>query len=887
MMGKRKELPTWVEYLIQFTCPKYLIEGILGDLQEAYVDSQERGNQWRANVGLVWTTIRFIHPYLLIRKEKNSKLINMGLLLNYLRVVRRSMWKYRFYSVINLLGLSSALAFVFLCYFFIHNELNFDSFHEKRDRIYRLISYRQDAEGNKISEQNSGVVPIPLGGLIRENVNGVAGYTRFGTNSATVMKGTNPQDEVLAFADPDFLTIFDFPLLYGDRRSALDDPSSIMVSSEIAEKYFPGEDPMGQSMEIILNDSTKRFVVTAVIDDNDHYSSLRFDLVIPFERMEMILDERTMKSMNVAFTESYLLFDDPPQTDIFKVLTEVSGDKPGPDGSQWIVDVQLLSDMHLDTETGGLAVSTNPQKLIILSALGILVLVIAIINFITLSTGHAMNRVKEIGLRKTLGAYRKMLSRQLVFESLTTVAISGFLGILLAYSFMPLFNMYMDSEMTFSVTILHVVFAFGVIILIGWISGIIQSLLIVRYHPVDALKGKQLFSSRESWLNQGLVVVQFGLSIFLVIGTVIIWQQMQFILKKDLGYDQERLIELNLYVPDDPSVSEQLVDRYKNALSSEPKIISVGASMNNFQDPWTELAFRQVDESNVYLNFNQIDAGFIETMGLEMVDGEGFRPDQAVSAKSIIVNEALVSHFGWDNPLEQQIPGKNFDEPHEIIGVVEDFHFSSLHNEIEPLIIVLREESIVSGITGLSTYVWPPMLNRLIVRVGPGDLGETLQVLENTAREVNPFKPFSYHFVDDLIARGYEEEIRWNKVMNASSVFSLMIAWMGLLGLTRLSVQKRVKEIGIRKVLGSSVFNVTSLLSKRYLILVLLGNLIAWPVAWYGINQWLASFAYRIDLSFWIFPAAGLGVLLIAMISVGMQAYRAAIMDPVHSIKYE
>ncbi len=877
--------PKWASNLLNWICPPQLAEGILGDLVEQFELNCEQKGRTRATIIFIWTTLRFIHPEIIFRNKRNTELIKMGLYKNHLLVAWRSMLRYRFYSLINILGLSSAMAFALITFLFIQGQLSYDQFHKEKDLIYRAISYTRSEEGHIMGDK-SGVTPIPLGEVLQEDVPGVEAYTRFGTGSGTVLMNNTPYTETIAFADPNFLTIFNYPVLQGDRFTALSDPSAIMISPDTKAKYFDQTDPIGKSIDLILNDSIKTFVVTGIIEDLEGASSLEFDFLIPFERME-IVSAGAMTSFRVAFTELYLKFGAIPDENIADVLTEAVGRETRPDGSYWVIDVQPISDMHLDPEVQGLASYTDPQRLWVMAALGLLVLIVACINFITLSTGHSMNRIKEIGLRKTLGAFRRMLTVQLIFESIFIAGLAGALGLGLCYILVPLFNDFLDSTITFNFSLDYLLFFILMVILIGLTAGIIQSLLLVKFQPVVALKGVKLFSSKESYLNQVLIIVQFTLGIMLVIGTLAIRSQMQFIQNQDLGFEKEKLIEIDLFSPDDPETANQLVDLFKSRISTHPQVLGATATMNNFRDPWTELSFRQTDDSEQFLFYNQVDPGFVETMGIEIIEGEDFHPDGANSGKAILVNEALVRHFEWKDPLNQQIPGKNFDETHQIVGVMKDFHFSSLHNKIEPLILALDVSAIGSGITGLNTYVWPSLLNRMIVRIGPGELNNVMSFLESVSREINPQKPFTYHFVDDQINYSYEEEQRWNKVMNASSVFSLLIAWMGLLGLTRLSVQKRLKEIGIRRVLGSNVREVTLLLSKRFLILVVIAMMIAIPVSWVLLERWLESFEYRITPSILMFIGASVLVLVIAMVSVGTQALKAAVTNPAESLKYE
>jgi putative ABC transport system permease protein len=498
-----------------------------------------------------------------------------------------------------------------------------------------------------------------------------------------------------------------------------------------------------------------------------------------------------------------------------------------------------------------------------------------------------MHRIKEIGLRKSLGASRFMLRVQLIFESFVITLLAASVGSVITYFILPAFNELIDGSIVWQITLLNFGFILLLSFLISLISGTVQAGILVSVTPLSALKGTTAFSSKESWLNQGLIILQFTLSALLITGTLIMRDQMNFIQQKDLGFDKDRLIEISLHTSGDLDATKQLIDRYKTTVQLNPLIKNMAGTMNSFLEPWTQLSFRQIDGSSEDIFFNQIDVDYLNTMNIKLVSGKNFNEVGGSNVTDIIVNEALVKHFEWDSPYDKQIPGRNFDKNHRIVGVIEDFHFSSLHNKIAPIILAIDQGSIASGVTGLNTYVWPPNLYRTVVRVGQGELSEAVSFLEESWKQVNPGKPFTYDFVDDVLANNYSEEARWNKVINYASIFAIVIAWMGLLGLTRLSVQKRTKEIGIRKVLGSSALKVTTALSMRFLFLVVIATAISWPIAWLAMGKWLESFSYRVDLSAMTFIVASAGILIISLFSVGMQAYRAAIANPVESLKYE
>jgi len=877
----------WSLKLLKWFCPDKLYEGIEGDLLEQFDEEVKTLGLRRARRKFSWSVIRFIHPSILLRNRvKKFKYIHMGMYRSHLLVAFRSMKRYKFYSFINIFGLALAVAFVFLSFLFVNKELRYDRFHENQS-IYRLISQVRNAktQETEFAGRQSAVLSIPLAPDLAAGTPSITRYSRIASNSGTVLRKQTPYQETLHFVDVDFFSMFSFPILSGG-ADALDKPNSVVLSSEKATKYFGASDPIGQTLEILLNDSSQLFLVTAVVDSKSEQSSIQFDMLVPFETFKVVAPG-SMTSYNTASVEAYVVFENPDVANgISPVLTSAIDKLNKDDDTILEIGIQPMTDIHLEPEISGNAVNMNPQKLYIISALAFLVLLVAIINFITLSTSHSLKRLKEMGLRKTLGAFKGQIQRQLIVESFFVSFLAGLLGMGLAYLATPYFNQLLEISLVFQVELISMAFVFFIALLIALVSGAIQAFILIKHKPVDALKGIGVAAKKDSLLNQALLVLQFALSITLIIGTLVIRSQMNYIQNKDIGYDKERLVEIGMQSSPDIVASQNLLNRFRQELQKDARILAVSASMNSFQEPWTQFGIRQEDESVEQVYFNKIDGDYVETMGIELTRGVDFESNSS-NVNKILVNEALVKHFGWEDPLSEQIPGKNYSSNHQIIGVFKDFHFSTLHNKIEPLALSVHKEAILGGVTGLSTYVWPINMYTIVLRVGSGDLGSILQFVESKWEEVNPEQPFVYSFVDDVLAKNYEEEVRWQKVIDSASIFSIIIAWLGLLGLTRLSVQKRVKEIGIRKVLGSSVASVATLLSRKFLLLIVISNLIAWPVAWVLAEKWLEDFTYRTTIGASLFLLSGLAVLLVALASVGYQSLRAANSNPVDSLKCE
>lgn len=810
----------------------------------------------------------------------------MSMLVSHLKVAFRSMKKHRFYSAVNILGLSFAIGFVLLSFQFIRSELSYDQFHNKKDHLFRLYHEVVNTETNSIKDV-SAVTAIPLSKDLQSEVPDIQDYTRIASGTTIIIVDGQPFEESIHYVDPGFLKMFDFPLLDGG-NSPLEAINSMVISKEKATKLFGMADPIGKIISVKMNDTKEALTISGVIDPKKSRSSLPFDFLVPLEMFKKVVPEKMFESYNYGILENYILTNgNKTPEELAEVLTQ-SIQKFSTDGKEKTkIGVQPLASIHLEDQIIGNASFTSPMKLYIMSGLAILVLVIALINFITLSTSHALNRSKEIGLRTTLGALKHQLKRQMISESFFVVLLAGLIGIVLARSFLPIFAQLIETQMNFSFGWKEVLFFIAICLVLSWINGNLQALFLIKSNAIHSLKADMKVTGRNSLFNQSLLVLQFSLSILLIIGALGMQRQMAFIQNKDLGYDKERLVEINLNSSDNVEAATQLVERFRSAALQNQQIVALSASMNNAREPWTELKFAQTEGPPEGIYYNQIDPAYLRTMNIDLVDGENFRENASNPQNAILVNEALIRHFGWEDPFDKQIPGKNFSEKHQIIGVVKDYHFSSLHQQIEPLILSLSDQAIGSGITGLSTYVWPPNLYQLLVRIGPGELPPVIQFLEDTWNEVAPDKAFVYQFVDEVLDAKYAEERRWAKVMNGSSLFAIFIAWLGLLGLMRLSVQKRTKEIGIRKVLGASTTGIIQLLSKQYILLVVIGILVASPLGWMLMSRWLTSFSYQMELSPGLFLIAGISVLLITVMSLSLQSFKAAMDNPVESLRAE
>ncbi|HRO70048.1 MAG TPA: FtsX-like permease family protein, partial [Chitinophagaceae bacterium] len=518
----------------------------------------------------------------------------------------------------------------------------------------------------------------------------------------------------------------------------------------------------------------------------------------------------------------------------------------------------------------------------VLGTIGILILLIACVNFVTLSIGRSTTRALEVGVRKVMGAERPQLIRQFWGEALMLVALSFLIAIGLSYLLLHPFNIIANKELVLVFDWFTVLFFVATILLVGLIAGIYPAIVLSAFSPIKVLKGRLQSAVGIGFFRKGLIAGQFVASIMMIIGTIVIGQQLDFLKNKNLGFEKEHIV----IVPTNKSRAEgyPLAERFKTELAKNPQVIGMATSMFSFAEPgWANLGYE--DENKVYRNFrmNAIDADFVNTMKLEILAGRNFSVgNNADLISSMIVNEALVKEYGWTDPIGKKLPGK-YEQ--QVIGVVKDFHFESLHNKIQPLALVLRPDSMFRRSSDVSMV--SSTQPRVSIRLKGGNLQEQVASLKSAWHAVAPDQDFEYRFLDESLNAMYQEEQRLSTVVRYASMLSIFIACLGLFGLATLVVVRRTKEIGIRKVLGAGTGSLVRLLSRDFVILVAIAAVIAFPMVWWALNKWLRDFAYRVDIEWWVFFTAAALTLLIALMTVSFQAIKAALANPVKSLRIE
>lgn len=821
------------------------------------------------------------------------------MLKNYFKIAFRNLFKNKVYSSINIFGLAVGIACCILIGLYVQNEWSFDEFHSKSERTYRVY-YEETMPDQRISTNTS--TPVILHSTIENNIPEVEQITYMYNYNNLVSTTEQPeaQSEQILVVNDDFFQIFDFELLKGDRSSVFSNPSSVVLSESAAKRLFGDQDPLQKGLSVRLGDEYREFVVSGVVEDSPANSSLSYNILMPYENLSTLISERGRQSWFNIYGATFLTLNegtDPGTLDekFASMMKNALGEEVYEE-TNYTIYLQPLTDIHLNTElnAGFLSVS-DPVYSYILSAIAVLILVIACVNFMTLSISRSTSRAKEVGIRKTIGAIRQHLMYQFWGEALLMTLIAFVFGLTFAEFLLPFFNDLSGTSLNLSYSPAMLLSLMGTAVFVSLFSGIYPALVLSGFKPIEVLKGRIKLSSGKGRFQQYMVVFQFALSIALIIGTITIQQQMNYVQNKNLGYQKDQVLVFDSGLTNtpqnDPDEVLQSALRYKqllkNQLGADPEVSSITASSFTpvQTSGWFQLGFTDVNQQIRNLHANVVDEDFIPTLGIEIIQGRNFSEENTSDQRrAIIVNEALVDYFGWENPLGQSLPGPEFVD-HEVIGVVENFHFESLHTSVEPLAMSMSFEVLFSGIQNLG--IANPFDPRISVNLTTSNLQRTVENIRESFSTIAPGTPFNYTFIDQALDSQYRQEQRLSRIVSTGSILAIIIACLGLFGLASLMVIRRTKEIGVRKVLGASSSNILLLVNKEFTKLVAIGFLIAAPIAWYGMSNWLKDFAYRIDLGVGTFLLAGIITLVVAWLTVSYQSIKATLINPTESLRSE
>jgi putative ABC transport system permease protein len=786
------------------------------------------------------------------------------MLKNYIKIALRNIIRHKLYSFVNISGLAVGMACFILILLWVQHELSYDRFHENIENLYRVYE-KWEIGGQDFYHDNT---PGPLAEDLKNKFPEVVNSTRFlYAGGKPIRYGEKSYyEQYLYYADQAFLDMFSFPLIRGNKESALKDPSSIVISNEIAKKYFGDEDPIGK---IITIDNSIDFRVSGILEDipqNTHFRHI--DFIVPFTQTETLINE-TFENWNQNWPRTYILLQDGISYKKFE--KKITGIVRKYFRTPITLFLQPVKNINLYTFTGE---ADNIIYIYIFSLIAFFILLIGCINFINLTTAMSNVRSKEVGLRKTFGAYKSNIISQFFIESVLLSLFALLLAIALVELFIPVLNNISGAEVSldFLKNRFHIHVVLFVAVLTGIISGAYPAIYLASFQPAKVFKGVFISGTQKAKFRNILVVMQFTISIILLISTMIIYKQMSFINESDLGYDKDHLIYLFML-----GDSHKRYEVIKNELLKNPNIINVtsttmlpisgGDSFSSFN--WEG----KIANQSILMNTIGVDYNYIEAMGMKLASGRTFRQKKNYSEEGeteIILNEEAIRRMGIEFPVGKKCgSGQKLDWT--IIGIVKDFHFANLREEIEPILI----------------YASPEEAKLILIRIGSEKISETINYLESSWQKINPSIPCSYNFLNERIATLYSTEEQIRKLLQYFTFLAIFIAGIGLYGLASFITEQRTKEIGIRKVLGATVPKILLLLTKDFTKWVLIANIIAWPVAYYAMHSWLQNFAYRTNIGLLTFIVAAALALVIALITVSYHALKAAYANPIEALRYE
>ena len=795
---------------------------------------------------------------------------------NYFILSWRNLLRNKVFSFINITGLSLGLACCMIIILYSKDELSFDRFHANSSHIYRITN--STIEPNGKVQNTSGITGMLPGPVFQSEIPEIKEFLRLQGDLLSVKVGAKIFEQEVTYVDDNFFSFFSFPLKEGNINTALKDLYSVVLNEELAKKFFGTSSAIGKIIELPTGEdgAFQNFTVNGIVPKSPQNSSIKVNILLPIN-----LNFRDGKADNQwisfylnTFVNLY------PDADIekveakFKVVYESKAEdqiKEAKDkyniNETFRYGLQPLLDLHLSTDfsvANGLVDGSNPIYTKILGAIALFMLVIACINFVNLTVARSLKRAKEIGIRKVIGGERKQLIYQFLGESFVVTFLSFVLAVLLVILFLPFFNMLSNKELSFSY-LLDVKLILGYISLFFFtalLAGFYPALVLSNFNPVQTLNNRIPLLGKN-YLAKILVVFQFTLTTILIIGTVIIYLQYNYLKNFKLGYNDSNLVVVNI---------NQVKFNNLEVLRSElMKNSNVEAMTPRQSGNWLTVA--KVNDEEIEFEIYIVDSTFVTVLEIPIVSGRNFSsayPSDNVN--SVLVNEAFMKKAGWNDLNNRQVDFFYDSIKYNVIGVIKDYHYQSLMQDVKPQLFCMN-----------------PKYNygQLLIRIKPEQTASTIKHIEKVVKTQQPFKPFIYDFKDELNLKQYASDAKWKKIISSAAILTIFISCIGLFGLTTLSAEKRIKEIGIRKVLGASVVSIVSTLANSFVKLILISTFLSFPIAWWLVHKWIQNYPYRIDINIWIFILAGTFVLFVSMLTIGMQAIKSALANPIKSLRTE
>lgn len=792
---------------------------------------------------------------------------------NYFKTAFRNLSRHRVYAFINIAGLSVGLACCMLIFLYSKDEISYDRFHEKKDNIYRITATMTHPDGNVMKIGSTGMMPGPS---FKRTIPEIEDFVRVQSAAFNIKHGKEVFDQQALYADSNFFSVFSFPLIAGNPKTALNDVHSVVLSEEVAEKYFGKKNAVGQILELNTGEKFEPFIVSAIAKRSPQNSSIKIEMLVPLKFSQSQFNDAQWMNF---FLNTFIVLKpnanrkavETKFADVFKTEAAVQvkemAEKYGFNDKVKFA-LQPLLQMHLSKDfpaDNGLTDASNPIYSYILTGIALFILLIACINFINLTVAHSLKRAKEIGIRKVVGGQRKQLIAQFLGETFILTLIAFLFAILLVKLVLPFFNELANKSLAISYLfdIKLVLGYIALFLLTGLLAGFYPALVLSGFNPVQTLYGRFRLSGKN-YLAKGLVVFQFTLATFLIVATMIIYSQFNYLTNFDLGYNDE-----NVAIVNTGHIDREKLDVFKNELLNDPSIESVTADQGGRQGTIAHIN----DGKEINFDFKHVDENYFPLFKIPVVTGRNFSKDfVSDTAEAAVINQTFAKTAGWKDPVGKQINFFYLNKKYRVVGVIRDYHYLSLSEKIGPQLFTMNPRYKYGDV---------------FIKIKPGNTSASLRHIEKTFKSVFPARPYQYNFKDAQNTAQYEREAKWKQIITFGAILTIFISCIGLFGLATLSAEKRTKEIGIRKVLGASVAVIAGKLSADFLKLVMLASIIASPIAWWVMNKWLQNYPYRVEINWWMFGFAVIAVVLVALLTIGYQTIKAAVANPVKSLRTE
>lgn len=791
---------------------------------------------------------------------------------NHFKIAIRNLKRNKIFSIINISGLGIGLTCCMLILLYTKDETSFDRFHEKKDRIYQLVCNRIEKDG---IDTKSALAAMVQGQAFKQAIPEMEEFTRVNHKQVVVKKENQTFNEDICWVDENFFSVFSFPLIAGNKEKVFSGFNSMVVTPETAKKYFGTADVVGKTIDLQINGQFEVFTITGVVKQAPQNSSIKFSILVPFKYLEKVNPDNgwmwfSFPTFFILHPASNLKTITAKMEQVYKLQARSEIDMNHEAGYDTKFNWGLIpfTQMHLNTEYQGSPEASDPIYTYILTGISIFILLIACINFINLSIAQSLKRSKEIGIRKVVGGTRRHLIHQFLGESMIICLLSFILAILLTLLLLPLFNELANKKLSLS-------YLFDIKLITGLIclyiitflaAGFYPALVLSGLTPVEALYSKIKFGGKNN-LSKSLVILQFTLATLLIVATLFINAQFNFLTKSELGYNDKNLVE---FVVDKAVMDKPLMDGCKTAFANVSGVEKVAyANIGKFGGK------TRAGGKEFAATYEHIDENYLSALQTQVLAGRNFSAAfSSDAANSVLINETFAKEAGWKDPVGKTVDFMNLPgwgtRKITVIGLVKDYHFESLKEKIKPELFTMAPQL---------------PLGRFVIRIKPENILSIIKGLEKTYHTLFPDNPFQYSFRDDSIEKSYKAELKWKQVISFAALITIFISCIGLFGLSLLTSERRFKEIGIRKLLGASVVQLVQLISVDFVKLVFIAFFIAIPISWFIIDKWLQNFAYRIVISWWIFAIAGMIALFIALATVSFHAIKASLANPVSALK--